>query len=196
VTGVPAALADEARPGPPPQRRPRNARRAAVAVGLVVVALVAVLATRPNAGDIVAASPLRGQPAPEIQGPDLDGTVTRLSDFRGRWVVVNFFATWCVPCLKEHPELIRFSERHAPAEVQVVAVVYDDDPGDVRSFFSERGGDWPVIDSSRAKVDFGVLGVPESFLITPGGIVVDRIVGGVTADGLDRFLRQAQAALG
>ncbi|MGH9154472.1 MAG: TlpA family protein disulfide reductase [Acidimicrobiales bacterium] len=173
--------------------RPRTARRTALAVAVVLVLLVAVLATRPNAADVVAASPLRGLPAPEIEGPDLDGKLTRLSDFRGRWVVVNFFATWCVACLKEHPELVRFAERHAPEEVQVLAVVYDDDLDEVRSFFADKGGKWPVIDSSPAKVDFGVLRVPESFLLAPNGIVVERLVGGVTAAGLDDLLAQAQA---
>ncbi|MEO6122056.1 MAG: TlpA disulfide reductase family protein [Acidimicrobiales bacterium] len=178
-------------PGPP---RPRTARRAALAVGVVVVLLVAVLATRPNAANVVAPSPLRGRPAPEIEGPDLDGRATRLSDFRGRWVLVNFFATWCVPCRKEHPQLVAFAERHAPEEVQVIAVIYDDGLDEVRAFFAEKGGTWPVMDSPSAKVDFGVRGVPESFLIAPNGIVVERLVGGVTAAGLDNLLSQAQAA--
>jgi len=181
---------------PAPARRPRTARWSALAVGLVAVALVAILATRPDARNVIAETTLRGRPAPEVVGPGLDGATVRLSDYRGRWVLVNFFATWCVPCVQEHPELVRFSQRHAPEEAQVVAVVYDDDLGAVRAFFRERGGDWPVVDSPSAKVDFGVRGVPESFLLTPEGIVVDRIVGGVTADGLDGFLAQAQAALG
>jgi len=160
----------------------------------VVAVLVVVLATRPPASDVVAPSPLVGRPAPEVEGPGLDGATVRLSDLRGRWVVVNFFATWCVPCLQEHPELVRFSDRHPPERVRVLAVVYDDQPEDVARFFRERGGDWPVVDDVGAKVDFGVRGVPESFLVDPDGVVRTRLVGGVTADGLDGLLRQAGVA--
>lgn len=179
-------------PAPPPPRPRRTARRTALVVGVVVAVFVAVLATRPNAADVEAPSPLLGQPAPEIAGPDLDGTTVRLSDLRGGWVVVNFFATWCIPCRVEHPELVRFADRHDPEEARVLAVIYDDDLDEVRSFFTEKGGEWPVVDDPGAKVDFGVRGVPESFLVSPDGVVLARLVGGVTADGLDRLLGQAQ----
>ena len=189
VTAPPPPAAPPPAPAGP---RPRHtARWAAVAVGLVVALLVGLLATRPPASDVVAPSPIVGRPAPEVEGRGLDGSTVRLSDLRGRWVVVNFFATWCVPCVREHPELLRFAARHDPSDVRVLAVVYDDQPEDVAAFFRERGGDWPVVDDTGAKVDFGVRGVPESFLVGPEGTVRTRLIGGVTADGLDRLLRQA-----
>ena len=175
----------------PPGRH--TTRWAALAVGVVVAALVVMLATRPQASDVVATSPIVGQPAPEVEGPGLDGDVLRLSDLRGRWVVVNFFATWCIPCVREHPELVRFSDRHPAEEVQVLSVMYDDQPADVAEFFREQGGAWPVVDDVGAKVDFGVRGVPESFLVDPDGVVRTRLVGGVTAKGLDTLLGQAGA---
>jgi cytochrome c biogenesis protein CcmG/thiol:disulfide interchange protein DsbE len=179
--------------GPAPVHERHTARWAALAVAVVIAALVAVLATRPPASDLVAPSPIVGQAAPEVEGPALDGTTVRLSELRGGWVVVNFFATWCIPCVREHPELVRFSDRHDPADVMVLSVIYDDQRDDVAEFFADRGGAWPVVDDSGAKVDFGVRGVPESFLVGPDGVVRTRLVGGVTADGLDRLVRQAGA---
>lgn len=177
--------------GPPDPPR-HTARWAALAVGLVVTLLVGVLATRPPAANVIAPSPILGQMAPEVEGAGLDGAAVRLSDLRGRWVLVNFFATWCVPCVREHPELQRFSARHRAEDVQVLAVVYDDQPSDVAAFFAKRGGDWPVVDDTGAKVDFGVRGIPESFLVDPSGVVRTRLVGGVTAHGLDDLLRRAK----
>ncbi|MGH9164375.1 MAG: TlpA family protein disulfide reductase [Acidimicrobiales bacterium] len=194
TSAVPAVAIDPPSPAGPTRRRSGHpARWAALGVGLVVAVLVALLATRPQAADVVADSPIVGQLAPPVEGPGLDGATVRLADLRGRYVVVNFFATWCGPCLKEHPELVRFADRHAPEDAQVLAVVYDDDRAEVRSFFAERGGDWPVVDDPAAKVGFGVRGVPESFLVDPDGVVLTRIVGGVTATGLDRLLAQAKA---
>jgi cytochrome c biogenesis protein CcmG/thiol:disulfide interchange protein DsbE len=172
----------------------RTALWSALGVALLGALLIAVLATRSPAVERLADSPLLGKPAPVVSGRSLDGSTVRLSDFRGQYVVLNFFATWCVPCRNEHPELQSFRNRHlSTGDVEVLAVVFDDDMGDVRRFFEREGGDWPVIDDPRGKValDFGVRGPPESFLIDPNGYVLTRIVGEVRADGLDNLLEQA-----
>ncbi|MGQ0833060.1 MAG: TlpA family protein disulfide reductase [Microthrixaceae bacterium] len=176
---------------------PRTALVVAAVVAVLAVLLVGVLATRDPSVDRVTKSPLIGKLAPVTRGQTLDGGTFDLADQRGRWVLVNFFATWCIPCLKEHPELVAFSASHATkGDASVVSILFDDDPDDAREVFAKRGGDWPVvIDPEGAiSVAYGVARVPESFLIAPDGTVVQRLVGGVTAAQLDRLLAQYEAA--
>ena len=177
-------------------RRTRRALWIAVAVALPVTMLVLVLATRPSAQTRAVESPLLGKPAPPAAGPTVDGGQANVADLRGKWVVVNFFATWCVPCREEHPELIRFEEAHkAAGDAEVVAVVYDDSASAVRDFQKTNGGEWPMIvdPDGRIALDYGVGGVPESFLISPDGHIVSKILGGVRAPDLERLLLQAKA---
>ena len=182
----------------PPRRRLVLVASAVVAV--LLVAFVVVLATREPAQNRVADSPLVGEVAPPIAGETIApeatvGTPFDLDRLRGQWVVVNFFATWCVPCQTEHPELVEFSERHAAAgDASVVSVVFGDEASDVADFFAENGGDWAVVDGEGVILDWAVAAVPESFLVAPDGVVVAKVVGGVTADGLDDLLLEAQGA--
>jgi cytochrome c biogenesis protein CcmG, thiol:disulfide interchange protein DsbE len=160
-------------------------------LAVTCLALVALLATRQPAATRVADSPLIGRLAPEISGTTLDGRSLRLSGLRGEFVLLNFFATWCVPCQREHPEIRDFA---AADETEVLAVVFDDEPARVKKFFEERGGTWPVVEDPRGKValDYGVRGPPESFLIAPSGIVIARIVGEVSREGLADLLAEAR----
>jgi cytochrome c biogenesis protein CcmG/thiol:disulfide interchange protein DsbE len=177
----------------PPPRRGHTALVAAAAVATVVLLLVVVLTRSEPATDRVTASPLVGRAAPPIVATDLDGDAFDLTSLRGRWVVLNFFATWCAPCRQEHPELLSFSRRHAQAgDATVVSVVYDDDRDAVAAYFEENGGDWPVVagDAGRIALDYGVAGVPESYLVDPNGFIAAKITGGVTGLGLDELLER------
>lgn len=171
---------------------------ASIAVALLMVVLVVVLATRQPAQNRIADSPLIGRVAPPLVGEIIAPQATAGSAFdldrlRGQWVVVNFFATWCTPCIVEHPELVEFSDRHAATgDASVVSVVFDDQASAVADFFAENGGDWPVLDGEGVILDWAVSAVPESFLVSPDGIVAAKLVGGVTADGLDDVLAEIQ----
>lgn len=182
---------------PARRRRPGTSAVVAAAVGVVLAVFIVMLATRDPSSDRTVDSPLLGRQAPAIVGETIDGDRFELDDSRGRFVVVNFFASWCVPCIQEHPELVSFAERHARADdAEVVSVVFGDEPDDVRAFFDRNGGDWPVVvnDDGRIALEYAVAGVPESYLIAPDGTVIYKIVGGVTSTGLDRLLAEAQEA--
>lgn len=171
-------------------RRTRPTLIAAVVVGALATLLVVLLATRDPSGDRPSSANLVGERAPAVGGDVVLGEPFDLGA-SDRWVVVNFFATWCGPCIQEHPELRAFSVEHeAAGDARVISVVYDQNPDVVRNWFDRNGGDWTVFDSDEGRTAFewGVTGVPESYLVSPSGIVVERIVGGVTQDYLDQLI--------
>ena len=192
-----APPADSPRAAGSRRRRGRVVALVALVVAVVVAVLVIFLALGdPQRGALIGRSAV-GQPAPPIRGVTLTGDVFDLDAQRGRWVVVNFFATWCPGCITEHPELVTFSERHAAGDAIVVTVAFDDSSEAVRGFFERAGGGWPVLagDMGSVPVDYGVTAVPETYIVSPAGYVVDKLVGasGVTADQLDARIAALEA---
>lgn len=166
-------------------------------IAVAMVLLIVLLASGDPASERAQNSTAIGQVTPLIEGEDLDGQWFSIDDHLGKWVVVNFFSTTCVPCIVEHPELVAFAQRRAvTGDAIVVSVAFDDSAANVREFFLENGGNWPVItgDTGSVAVDFGVTAVPESYLVAPTGIVVDKLIGGVTADQIDARIERLLAA--
>jgi thiol-disulfide isomerase/thioredoxin len=182
--------------GTDPIRRRRRRSRipliSAIAVGCVTALLVAVLATSKNASEslTVAKSPLQNKLAPDISGPLLAGGTAHLAADRGKWVLLNFFASWCVPCQQEQGDLVKFQDDHAAAGDAVIFGVRFDDPdvGPIKALMTKSGAKWPIVDDPNAKIVYSVTGPPESFLISPGGIVLAHIVGPITDDKLEQIL--------
>lgn len=164
----------------------------AVTLGLLVL----LFATRDPGGDTIDRS-IEGSLAPPVEGVTTAGETFDLDDERGRWVVVNFFSTNCQPCIIEHPELVAFQEAHAADDdATVVSVAFDDSPDNVAEFFETNGGDWPVLvdDTGPVAIDYGVTGVPESYLVAPSGLVAWKIVGGITQADLEAAIGELEAA--
>jgi cytochrome c biogenesis protein CcmG/thiol:disulfide interchange protein DsbE len=168
-----------------------------LAVAVPLIALLGVLATRPPATMKRVRSPLIGKAVPTLSGELLDGGTFELPAPPGTWVLVNFFATWCVPCRVEHPELVRFAARHeVVGDAEVVGVVFQDSAQAVRDFRLSEGGTWPMVldPNGSVAVRFGVARVPESYLIAPSGTVVAKFTGGIKDDDLEQLLARLTSA--
>jgi len=164
-------------------------------VAIVVFALFIVLMTADTGRQESAASPLIGNVAPDAHGELEDGTPFDLSRRKGSWVVLNFFTHNCVPCIREHPELIEFvAQQQALGNdgAELYTIVRDSSRDQVDDFFAERGGDWPVVYDPEYSFsnDFGVSLVPETWIIDPSGVVRARIITEVTAEGLGVLINQ------
>jgi len=161
----------------------------AAAVGVVVALLIALLAFSPSSGEQPVTSPVVGKLAPDISAKETTGKPFSLMDLRGGWVLVNFFATWCAPCKAEQPQLIQWANEHSGDDF-IVSVSFNDEASKVKEFFNSNGGDWPVIAQGNADIalDYGVIQLPESYLVAPSGVVAAKFNGGVTASGLDQII--------
>ena len=180
-------------------RRRRAPVAAAVAGGLLMIGVavgVAVSAAHHEPGAALSGSPLAGRLAPPLAGATVTGGHASLAGYRGRWVIVNFFGSWCVPCEAETAELTRFAAAHrGPADPAILGVVYQDDDGSVRHFLHRHRVTWPLL--SYAGIDaanaYGVAGIPVTFIVGPDGRVAAKIIGGLRTGQLDTLLADAQA---
>lgn len=190
----------ELEPGNGGARRGRRlAPLVAAGVGVAVLALFVVLLTADKGRNESAASPLIGNIAPDATGELADGTPFELSRRKGSWVVLNFFTHNCVPCIREHPELVEFAEQQralGTGGAELYTIVRDSTREQVDEFFDERGGDWPIVYDPRYEFSnrFGVALVPETWIIDPNGFVRARIITEITAEGLGALINRMETS--
>ncbi len=129
-------------------------------------------------------SPLEGNAAPTFELETMEGDTIRLAELAGRAVVLNFWASWCIPCRQEHDVLKLTEASYDPEDAVVLGVVYQDTEANARRFLEALGGDWThLLDpTQRTAIDYGVYGVPETFFISPDGQIARKKVGPVTWD--------------
>jgi cytochrome c biogenesis protein CcmG, thiol:disulfide interchange protein DsbE len=159
----------------------------AAAVPILVAALLGVfLLTRVPTGTPTTI----GSRAPDFVLADLDGNPLRLADLRGRPVVVNFWASWCGPCVEEFPLLRDAAARHADDGLAVVGIVWRDRSEAARDFMRRNGATWPAAmdPGERVARDYGILGPPETYFIGRDGTIVARQIGQISAASLDEKL--------
>lgn len=125
--------------------------------------------------------------------PDVDGKERSLSDFRGKWVLVNYWATWCPPCLAEMPELELFHNQHKEKDAMVIGVAMEDmDPKRLKVFLERQFISYPILQRSPGThTELGsVPALPTSYLISPEGEVVARQVGTVTGEVIENYIKK------
>lgn len=176
-----------------PRRSRRRVRWIALGVGLIVVLIVGVLAGAQLGEPRLADSPLVGKPAPTFELRSLDSDTTlRNSTLSGRLYLVNYWASWCVPCREEAPVLQSFYERWSPSGVELIGIVYNDTEAAARRFRDEFSLSYPqVVDPKFESIlEFGVRGIPETFIVDQRGIIMAHLIGAVREGTLDDVLEQ------
>jgi peroxiredoxin len=154
---------------------------------LGMTALYAYLSMRIVVADMAAGPAGRvNTMAPDFMRTDLSGRPLQLDQFRGRVVLLNFWATWCGPCLTEIPVFSRWQRRYADAGLQVIGVSMDDDEAAVKRFVATHDVSYPILmgDAKLGESFSGVFGLPQSFLIDARGRIVLRSVGEPNMEGI------------
>ena len=123
--------------------------------------------------------PSLGEQVPSFTLRKDDGQVLALADYRGKIVVLNFWATWCGPCIEEMPSLNRFTEKYAGKGVDVVAVSLDEDPDAYREFLAKNQISFLTLrdPSRRTSLLYGTYKLPESYIISREGRLLNKIIG-------------------
>jgi cytochrome c biogenesis protein CcmG/thiol:disulfide interchange protein DsbE len=167
---------------------------------IAFLALAALFFIRLYAGDpTTLPSALIGRPVPETTLPPVAGLVRdgvqvpgiASGDFKGAVTLVNVWASWCAPCHDEAPLLMKLAE---DKRIRVVGINYKDQPDNARRFIGRYGNPFAAVgtdSNGRASIDWGVYGVPETFVVSRDGRIAFKLVGPITADNIASVLKPA-----
>lgn len=153
------------------------------------------LALRPGRNPQELPSALIDKEAPAFQLAGLNGDGIARDTLKGQPVLINFFASWCLPCREEHPLLMRLAEQE---HVPLYGIDYKDKPEEARSLLQEFGDPYRAIGidrDGRVGLDFGVYGVPETYVLDSSGHIRKRFVGPLTAEEVNKELLPLLKAL-
>ncbi len=169
-----------------PPSRIRTAVRYTVVAGIAILVFVLLLAFRRDPHDIRTGTV--GKPAAAFTLQRLDGSgALRLDDAKGKITVVNFFASWCIPCKEENPALVRVYERYrASSDVVFIGVLYQDSRDNGLKYVQDNGVTWLTgsDDDGRVAFAYGVFGIPETYFIGADGIIAGRHIGPIDENTL------------
>lgn len=139
---------------------------------LLLVMLIPLVACQPAASD-------KPQRFPKLQLTGVDGTQTASSEWHGRWVILNIWATWCPPCRREMPSLQKLHQHSDPQQLAVIGLTVDDDNHLVREFLTQSGVTFRnFIDPDDIAADaLAIQAYPQTLIIDPNGTIIRRIIG-------------------
>ena len=163
-----------------------------VAVVISLMLVFGIQKTRHNRHASV--NQLQGQPAPDFALAGLDGKTLKLSDFRGKAVLLNFWATWCEPCKVEMPWFVQLQQQYGPQGFQVLGVAMDDsDPKEIQEFAKKMSVNYPIVVGKEAVGnDYGGIPyLPSTFYIDRDGKVIDRVYGLVSRSEIEGSIKKA-----
>ncbi len=167
--------------------------RTVLAVGIVIAAaLVSVLFLGLGKDPALIESPLIGKPAPTfaLRQVGTQNTID-VAQFKGKPVVINFWATWCGPCWEEHPVLVATARQVQPG-VQFLGVVFQDTESKIQGFLDQRGSSYPTVvdEAGKTAIAYGVGGVPETFFLDANGVIVAKYTGPMSSEDIETNLRK------
>ena len=172
------------------ERKPRKLKLVyLLPLGLFLsLALIFLLRLESGNDPSVVPSALVGQPAPPFELPPLEGAGVpgfSRADLDGQVTVVNVFASWCGPCRVEHPQLVSLA---ADERIRVVGIDYKDQPANALRFLNELGNPYAAIGvdtRGRAAIDWGVYGVPETFVVDRAGVIRFKFIGPLSPETVE-----------
>ncbi len=173
-------------------------RWSAVGVGVVVVLFLSVLSTQVGSEPTYSGGPIVDRNAPAFDLPVLDGNGVHvaLRSLAGKSVIVNFWNSWCIPCQEETPALKEFWNRHAKdPDFALVGIVRDDTTSEVRAYVKKHDVGYTVAldPKGEAALAYATTGQPETYAISPAGVVTGKQLSRVSVDNLEALLGSARA---
>ncbi len=176
---------------------------AVIAVLVVTVAAMLYMGARKsrsagvvNVASVKLSGDVKGKVAPDWELKTLDGKPVKLSDFRGKAVVVDFWATWCGPCKIEMPWFVELQKQYGPQGLEIVGIAMEDTSNEeIAKFVKEMGVNYTIVHGKEAVGEAygGVLGLPTSFFVGRDGKIVDQSTGLVSRSELEDHIKEALA---
>jgi len=152
----------------------------------ILLLLVAVFGNRTS----VKESPLVGKKAPDIEIESFDGNKIQLSDFDDKIILLNFWASWCMPCKQEAPELDSSWNKYRNSDVVFIGINILDEESNAKRYLDQYKPEYlnGYDRQGNVALDYGVSGVPETYFISKGGIIVDKYIGPLSEQLIDKYI--------